>query len=106
MKETLENLSKTTYRPEFLRQFEELNRETQNKAAQKKTELVEEYRTNPWKHPRVKYIPSQGEIWRLKIGNRGQKIDHRIFFDLNDEGLIFLTIQHRDRAYEKNRPKH
>ena len=103
LKETLENLSKTVYEKQFRLDYEQLNEKVQTAAAEAIEELVEEYRTNPWNHPRVKYIPSQGEIWRLKIGNRAQEIDHRIFFDLNDEGLIFLTIQHRDNAYQPQR---
>jgi len=61
-------------------------------------ELTVDYLTAPWNHPRVKYIPSQGEIWRLKI--KKAHTDHRVFFDIGDEELVFLAITHRDTAYE------
>lgn len=100
LKETLKSLSKTVFEKQFRVDYKKLNTETQKEAAEAITELVEEYRTHPWDHPQVKYIPSNGEIWRLKIGNRGQKVDHRIFFDLNDQILVFLTINHREQAYQ------
>gem|GEM_PF-3480237 len=100
MKATLENLSKTAYKPEFLRDFKELGENTKLAVAEAIEELAADYLTQPWNHPQVKYIPRHGKIWRLKIGNQGQQIDHRIFFDITDEGLIFLTIQHRDHAYQ------
>ncbi|MFP9061735.1 type II toxin-antitoxin system RelE family toxin [Natrialbaceae archaeon A-chndr2] len=62
--------------------------------------LVSDYLANLWHHPKVKYIVSEGNVWRLKVGNRGQKTDHRIFFDINDNGLVFLTVKHRDIAYQ------
>ncbi|WP_394351136.1 type II toxin-antitoxin system RelE/ParE family toxin [Halorubrum sp. CBA1125] len=63
-------------------------------------ELCQDYLTEPWNHPQVKYIPSEGEIWRLKVDNQGQNVDHRIFFDVTNNGLVFLTVQHRDNAYQ------
>lgn len=100
MKETLENLSKTTYRPEFRQQFQKLDKDIQETVAQIIEELVEDYLTDPWHHPDVKYIPEGGEVWRLKVGSRGEKIDHRVFFDVDNDGLVFLTVEHRDQAYQ------
>jgi len=76
-----------------------LEEEVKEAVADAIEELVIDYLTDPWDHPDVKYIPSQGEIWRLKVGNRDQKVDHRIFFDITDNGLVFLGIKHRDHAY-------
>lgn len=40
------------------------------------------------------------EVWRLKIGNRGGTVDHRVFFDVDDDGLVFLAVEHWDHAYQ------
>ena len=100
LKETLENLSKTVFEKQFRLDYEKLSKEAREKVANSIEELATQYLTEPWNHPQVKYIPSQGEIWRLKVGNQGQETDHRIFFDITDEGLTFLTISHRDTAYQ------
>lgn len=62
LKETLENLSKAVFEKQFRLDYEQLNEQVQTTAAEAIKELVEEYRTNPWNHPQVKYIPSQGKI--------------------------------------------
>lgn len=100
MRETLENLSKTTYERQFRLDFEQLETEVKEAVAEAIQELADDYLTSPWTHPDVKYIESQGEIWRLKVGQQGQKVDHRIFFDIDDEGLVFLAVEHRDTAYD------
>jgi mRNA-degrading endonuclease RelE of RelBE toxin-antitoxin system len=99
MKETLENLSKTTYKPEFREKFEDLKPGQKKEIGSAIQELVTDYLTEPWNHPHAKYIPVHGEIWRLKV--KDEKTDHRVFFDINDEGLVFLTVEHRDTAYKK-----
>jgi mRNA-degrading endonuclease RelE of RelBE toxin-antitoxin system len=99
MKETLESLSKTSYRPAFRQQFRDLETQVQEAVAEAINDLVTHYRTHPWDHPHVKFIPNQGDIWRLKVGQRGQTVDHRVFFDIDDSGLIFLAVYHRDDAY-------
>lgn len=100
LKETLESLSKTVFEKQFRLDYQDLEDKVQEAVAEAIEELATEYLTEPWNHPQVKYIPDQGEIWRLKIGNQGKDIDHRIFFDINDEGLVFLTVEHRDHAYQ------
>lgn len=100
MRETLENLSKTTFKPRFQSDFESLDEDVKNVVAEAVEQLVSDYLTNPWHHPRVKYIESEGSVWRLKVGNRGEKADHRVFFDISDKGLVFLTVEHRDTAYQ------
>ncbi|MFC7213046.1 type II toxin-antitoxin system RelE/ParE family toxin [Saliphagus sp. GCM10025334] len=100
MRETLENLSKTTYKPRFQTDFEDLDETVKTSVAEAVEELVSDYLTDPWHHPNVKYIEAEGSVWRLKVGNRGQKVDHRIFFDINDNGLVFLSVSHRDTAYK------
>jgi len=99
LKETLETLSQAVYERQFREDYEALDNVVQEAAAEAIQDLVENYRTYSWNHPDVKYIPDHGDIWRLKIGQRGQPVDHRIFFDIEDSRLLFLTIQHRDTAY-------
>lgn len=100
LKETLENLSKTVFEKQFRLDYQELEDKAQGAVAETIEELAIDYLTDPWNHPQVKYIPDQGEIWRLKIGNQGRDVDHRVFFDINDEGLVFLAVEHRDQAYQ------
>ena len=100
LKETLENLSKTEYEKQFRVDYEKLSSEVQEAVAEAVETLATEYLTEPWNHPDVKYIQGQGKVWRLKIGGRGQTVDHRIFFDINDTGLLFLAVEHRDDAYQ------
>ena len=94
----LENSSATLFEQQFKADFEQLSTEARREVAASIQELTTDYLTAPWNHPRVKYIPSQGEIWRLKV--KKEHTDHRVFFDIGDEGLIFLAIAHRDTAYE------
>ena len=43
-------------------------------------------------------LSKQGlEIFRLKLKNT--RLDHRIFFDLDGEGVVILDVEHRDNAY-------
>lgn len=100
MKETLENLSKTQYKPEFRVQYKKLGEEVQEEVAEAVGKLVSSYLTEPWNHPQVKFIPYREGVWRLKLGSRGEAVDHRVFFDVDDEGLIFLSVIHRDQAYQ------
>jgi len=100
LRETLENLSKTVFEKQFQLDYEKLDEGAKEEVADAIKELVQEYLTEPWNHSRTKYLPSQGEIWRLKTGQRGQETDHRVFFDINDQGLVFLSVEHRDQAYQ------
>lgn len=101
MKETLENLSRTVYEKQFRHDYNALPRHIQQPIADAIHDLVETYRTHPWDHPDVKYIPDHGSIWRLKVGNRGSDIDHRIFFDITSDTILFLSVRHRDNAYQE-----
>lgn len=43
-------------------------------------------------------LSKQGlEIFRLKLKNGD--LDHRIFFDLDEETVVVLGVEHRDQAY-------
>lgn len=100
LRETLASLSKTTFEKQFRLDFEALDDEVKEAVATAVEELATDYLTDPWHHPQVRYIASEGKIWRLKVGERGETVDHRIFFDITDNGLIFLAIEHRDTAYQ------
>jgi len=99
LKETLETLSKTTFEAQFRQDFQALDAAVQAAVATAIETLATDYLTDPWHHPQVKYIASESEVWRLKVGSRGDPVDHRVFFDITDNGLVFLAVDHRDSAY-------
>lgn len=39
------------------------------------------------------------EIFRLKVKN--EELDHRVFFDLNNQKIVVLGVEHRDYDYTK-----
>lgn len=84
--------------PKFRERFEKLDKEVKEEVRQEIHNLLEKYSSDPWNHPRVKRIESM-DVWRLKVGERGKKVDHRVFFDIEGSRLKFLTVRHRDQAY-------
>ena len=58
---------------------------------------IEGLRDNPLGE-NTSLLSKQGlEIFRLKLKNR--ELDHRVFFDLDDQKVVILGIEHRDDAY-------
>jgi len=62
LKETLENLSKASYEKQFLNDFQNLDENIKKEVVDALEDLVKNYLSQPWNHPKVKYIPSEGKI--------------------------------------------
>jgi mRNA-degrading endonuclease RelE of RelBE toxin-antitoxin system len=58
---------------------------------------IEELRNNPL-NENTSLLSKQGlEIFRLKL--KTDRLDHRVFFDLDEGKVVVLGIEHRDQAY-------
>lgn len=87
--------------PKFRERYSELEPEIQEKLVSAIEHLLNNYGNSPWNHPDVKRIESMN-VWRLKVGERNCETDHRIFFDIEDSEIKFLTLRHRDKAYSSD----
>lgn len=75
----------------------ELSAEVENEIRDKILELQQELTS----HPDVKLIRIDGRsLFRLKIGERSNKLDHRVIFDISDSTVDVLAVIHRDEGYE------
>ncbi len=58
---------------------------------------IKELRDNPLNDD-TSLLSKQGlEIFRLKL--KTDRLDHRVFFDLDEGKVVVLGIEHRDQAY-------
>jgi mRNA-degrading endonuclease RelE of RelBE toxin-antitoxin system len=58
---------------------------------------IEELRDSPLNED-TSLLNKQGlEIFRLKV--KSDRLDHRVFFDLDGDTVVVLGIEHRDQAY-------
>lgn len=69
-----------------------------DKEVQKRVrDRIEELRNNPL-NENTSLLSKQGlEIFRLKL--KTDRLDHRVFFDLDEGKVVVLGIEHRDQAY-------
>lgn len=69
---------------------------------QRLREEIEKLEDGPTSHEKVKLIQvNQESLFRLKIGERNGKLDHRAIFDIQDSEIIILTVIHRDEGYHQ-----
>lgn len=54
---------------------------------------VNTYGIDPRQHNNTKYIASD-RVWRLRIG------DYRVFFDIFNNTISILSVEHRKKAYK------
>lgn len=71
-----------------------------NKIEEKLRNEINELKDNPTSHDKVKLIRiDDRELFRLKIGERNKKLDHRAIFDIKNGKIVILAIIHRDEGY-------
>ena len=82
----------------FIDRLSALPPHVQERIKQKLAEFrsqINKYGIDPRRHNNTKYI-AMDRVWRLRIG------DYRVFFDIEDYLISFLTIFHRRDAYKRN----
>ncbi len=80
----------------FIDRLEDFPPEIQERIKGKLAEFrmqVNTYGIDPRQHNNTKYIANE-RVWRLRIG------DYRVFFDLFDNTISILTVEHRKKAYK------
>ncbi|QGA80036.1 type II toxin-antitoxin system RelE family toxin [Candidatus Nanohalobium constans] len=76
--------------------LDELNDEVESEVRDKVSELREKLTS----HSDVKLINIEGRpVFRLKVGERNQKLDHRVIFDIKNSDILVLAVIHRDEGY-------
>jgi mRNA-degrading endonuclease RelE of RelBE toxin-antitoxin system len=62
---------------------------------------VDELEDEGTSHNDTKLIRVEGRpVFRLKIGERNQKIDHRAVFDIKNGKFLIIAVIHRDEGYK------
>ena len=79
---------KVLFTQRALRDWENLDKETQNRIAAK----LKEYAKDPFKHARKLTHPKIG-TYRFRIG------DYRVIFDIDDGNIVVLRVGHRKEIY-------
>lgn len=81
---------------EFTDKLDEYPLDVQKRIKKKIDEFrrqVNTYGIDPRQHNNTKYIASD-RVWRLRVG------DYRVFFDIFDNVVIILFVEHRKVAYK------
>ncbi|MFB6144663.1 MAG: type II toxin-antitoxin system RelE/ParE family toxin [Candidatus Nanohaloarchaea archaeon] len=65
---------------------------------------IEELKNNPTNHADAKLVQIDGkQVYRLKISEgRGEDLDHRAVFDIEDGKIRVYSVFHRDKGYDKD----
>jgi len=84
-------------KPDAEKQLDSLKPETREKIS----EALEELSEKALEHKNVKLIKNEGEfVFRMKIGGRNQKFNHRAIFDIENGKIKVLKIGHRREIYK------
>ena len=69
---------------------------------EKVNEKLCELKKKPGKNQNTKLININGNtLFRLKIGERNGKLDHRAIFDIKNNKVVLMNIIHRDEGYHE-----
>jgi len=80
----------------FIEKLEEFSLEVQERIRTRLEEFrrqVNTYGIDPRQHNNTKFIAGD-RVWRLRVG------EYRIFFDIFDNTVSFLYVEHRKKAYK------